>query len=214
MQVEGQAGGHACHSRTQPPPQPVGVMPDLSKRATVRLTFLKGHSGCMSVERLKGQEQKQKNSGSPAVLVPQDMRNGAVLPPGWRQVRLTGAQNPTHSLWVFLSSMCKQSSCWISASFESFKYLSIPYHLVPNPAREKLGHAICPPPHPRLRIPTSYSHFKENAHNSGGTYKNLVTEIPSQQQGKDGKELHSSLLHPVRVFLFYFTTWKGYRLKY
>ena len=111
MQVEGQAGGHACHSRTQPPPQPVGVMPDLSKRATVRLTFLKGHSGCMSVERLKGQEQKQKNSESPVVLVPQDMRNGAVLPPGWRQVRLTGAQNPTHSLWVFLSSMCKQSSC-------------------------------------------------------------------------------------------------------
>ena len=112
MQVVGQAGGHAHHARTRPHPQLMGVMPDLSKRATVRLTFLKGHSGCMSVERLKGQQQKQKNnSGSPAVLAPQDMRNEAVSPPGWRQVRLTGAQNPAHLLGAFLSSVCKQSSC-------------------------------------------------------------------------------------------------------
>lgn len=89
-----------------------GVMPDLSKMATVRLTFLKGHSGFMSVERLKGQQQKQKNnSGSLAVLAPLDVRNGTVSPPGWCWVRLTGAQNPTHSLWVFLSSVCKQYSC-------------------------------------------------------------------------------------------------------
>ena len=111
-------------------------MPDLSKMATVRLTFLKGHSGCMSVERLKGQQQKQKNnSGSPAVLAPLDMRNGTVSPPGWCWVRLTGAQNPTHSLWVFLSSVCKQYSCWISQ--HSLKALStsnpLPFSTQPCP---------------------------------------------------------------------------------
>lgn len=193
-----------------------GVMPDLSKMATVRLTFLKGHFGCMSVERLKGQQQKQKNnSGSPAVLAPLDMRNGTVSPPRLVLGEADWCPEP-NTLTVGLSEQRVQAVLLlnITASLESFKYLNIPYYLVPNPAREKLGHAVCPPPHPRLRIMTSYSHFKENARNSRGTYKNLVTGIPSQQQGKDGKKLHSSLLYPVWVFLFYFTTCKCYQLKY
>lgn len=133
--MERQAGGHAHHTRTQPHPQPMGVMPDLSKMATVRLTFLKGHSGCMSVERLKGQQQKQKNnSGSLAVLASQDKRNGTVSAPGWCRVRLTGCPEP-NTLTVGLSEQHAQAVLLlnITASFESFKYHPLPFSTQPCP---------------------------------------------------------------------------------
>ena len=95
------------------------------ERATVRLTFLKGHSGCMSMEnRLRGQEQKQKNnSGRPAALDPQDVKNGTTSPPLARGG--SGWCPESNTITVDLSEQPVQAALLLNiiTSFEGFKYL-------------------------------------------------------------------------------------------
>ena len=74
--------------------------------------------------RLRGQEQKQKNnSGRPAALDPQDVKNGTTSPPLARGG--SGWCPESNTITVDLSEQPVQAALLLNiiTSFEGFKYL-------------------------------------------------------------------------------------------